>query len=387
MNSADTMKRNLSGLSDRYLTALRNHLKQAPLPRGTRFPAAQALGRRALVLKMETLGLARVHESAMSALFPRGSSRAHEKMIKRAGLFFAEAITPVEKFNRDARETNFKLTWMVEKLSQRRKELAAFNRQLKKEITQRRRVEKALLNSQQHYSQSLTQSQQLQEQLRMLSRQLLSAQEEERKKISRDLHDQLAQTLAGINIQLATLKKESTSNVKGIGKRIERTQRLVEKSVDIVHRFARELRPPVLDDLGLIPALHSYMKDFAARTGVFVKLTAFSAVEKLNSVQRTVLYRVAQEALSNVGQHSKASRVSVNVQKLRGTVRMEIVDNGKSFPVKKVLESPGNTRLGLLGMRERVEMVGGRFNIVSTPGKGTTVSAQIPVHNGKRSAK
>ena len=107
----------------------------------------------------------------------------------------------------------------------------------------------------------------MQEQLRLLSRQLLSAQEEERKRISRELHDVIAQTLTGINVRLATLKKEATLNTKGLERNIARTQRLVEKSVDIVHRFARELRPTVLDDLGLIPALHSFMKNFTRRDG------------------------------------------------------------------------------------------------------------------------
>ncbi len=95
--------------------------------------------------------------------------------------------------------------------------------------------------------------------------------------ISRELHDVIAQTLTGINVRLAALKKESTLNNKDLQRNIASTQRLVEKSVDIVHRFARELRPAVLDDLGLIPALHSFMKDFTKRTGVRVSLTAFAA--------------------------------------------------------------------------------------------------------------
>ena len=134
--------------------------------------------------------------------------------------------------------------------------------ELKQEIAQRKSVEESLRQSEQHYSQLLEQSRQLQEQLRHLSRQILSAQEEERKKISRELHDVIAQTLTGINVRLAALKKEATINTKGLRTKIARTQRLVEKSVDIVHRFARELRPTVLDDLGLIPALHSFMKAF-----------------------------------------------------------------------------------------------------------------------------
>ena len=140
--------------------------------------------------------------------------------------------------------------------AQRRNEvLAASNRKLEREIARRQTVEKALKKSEQHKSRLLEQSRHMQEQLRHLSHQLLSAQEEERKRISRELHDVIAQTLTGINVHLATLKMTAASNPKGLEQNIARTQRLVEHSVNIVHQFARELRPAVLDDLGLIPAL------------------------------------------------------------------------------------------------------------------------------------
>jgi signal transduction histidine kinase len=157
----------------------------------------------------------------------------------------------------------------------------------------------------------------------------------------------------------------------------------VEKSVDIVHRFARELRPTVLDDLGLIPALHSFMKSFARRTGVHTSLTAFAAVEKLDTVKRTVLFRVAQEALNNVARHARASRVEVSIQKLPGSVCLKIKDDGKSFNVERTLHANGGKRLGLLGMRERLEMVGGKFVVESSPGNGTTIQAQIPLTSGR----
>ena len=155
----------------------------------------------------------------------------------------------------------------AEEAQRRMEALAVANRELRREIVRRQAVEEALRKSEQHYSQLLEQSRQMQEQLRHLSRQVLSAQEEERKRISRELHDVIAQTLTGINVRLATLKKEATINPKGLERNIARTQRLVEQSVNIVHQFARELRPTVLDDLGLIPALHTFMKDFTARDG------------------------------------------------------------------------------------------------------------------------
>ena len=257
--------------------------------------------------------------------------------------------------------------------------LTVVNRELRREIDRRQAVEKSLRESEQHYGRLLEQSRQMQEQLRLLSRQVLSTQEEERKKISRELHDVIAQTLTGINVRLAALKKEGTSNTRGLERSIARTQRLVQQSVDIVHQFARKLRPTALDDLGLIPALHTFMKHFRAETGIRVSLSAFAAVEQLHGDKRTVLYRVAQEALTNVARHARASQVEVKLQKMGEAICMTITDDGKGFQTERVVRAKQGKRLGLLGMRERLEIVGGNFTVTSVPGKGTTVLAQIPL--------
>jgi signal transduction histidine kinase len=264
--------------------------------------------------------------------------------------------------------------------AQRRNEvLVASNRKLEQEIARRQTVEKALKKSEQHKTQLLEQSRHMQEQLRHLSHLLLSAQEEERKKISRELHDVIAQTLTGINVYLANLKMTAASNPKGLAQDIARTQRLVEHSVNIVHRFARELRPSVLDDLGLIPALNSFMKHFSKETGIRVSLSAAAAVEQVDGDKRTVLYRVAQEALTNIARHAQASRADVKIQELDDAICMTIKDDGKGFPAEHGLHAKKNKRLGLLGMRERLEMIGGRFNVESAPGKRTIVQALVPL--------
>jgi signal transduction histidine kinase len=337
-----------------------------------------------MALGLETLDLARVHEQALIAIvLPGDSPGTRDAIVRRAGKFFAETIIPIEKTHRTAREANAHFGQLNQTLRQRSADLAVSNRRLKREILRRRGVEESLRNSERHYSRLLEQSQRMQEQLRQLTRQLLLAQEEERKKISRELHDEIAQTLTGINVRLAALKTSATHNTKGLQNKISSAQRMVEKSVDIVHRFARELRPTVLDDLGLIPALHSYVKTFSRQTGVHVRLTIFAGVEKLDNARRTTLYRVAQEALTNVARHAQASVVDVSIEKLSNRICMKIKNDGKSFQVDRALQAGKNKRLGLLGMRERVEMVGGSFAVESAPGKGTTICAQIPVTNGK----
>jgi PAS domain S-box-containing protein len=272
-----------------------------------------------------------------------------------------------------------------EEVRRRLEGMALANLKLKQEIVQREKAEIALKKSEAHYAQLFEQSLQMQEQLRHLSRQLLLTQEEERKRISRELHDEIVQTLVGINVHLAALTVVGVLNLKDLKKKIARTQRLVEKSVTIVHRFARELRPTVLDDLGLIPAIESFIKDFTKRTKIRIHFTAFAGVEQLNSTQRTVLYRVAQSALANVHKHAKASDVKVSIHKLQGTIRLEIHDNGKSFEMERVLFAKRHKRLGLLGSRERVEMVGGKFGVESAPGQGTTIRAEIPIIDGSKS--
>jgi signal transduction histidine kinase len=255
--------------------------------------------------------------------------------------------------------------------------LAAANLEANKEVARRRASEALLKASEQTQRELLIESQVLQAQLRYLTHQILLAQEEERKQISRQLHDEIAQILTGINVHLATLKETALIKPQELRKRIEKTRRLVVQSIDVVHRFARNLRPTLLDDLGLIPALRSFIKELAERKGPRIRFTAYSGVEALDISRRTVLYRVTQEALTNVVRHAHARNAVVQIIKISGAARLEIRDDGQSFPAERLLASKTG-RLGLLGMRERVEMVGGRFMIESVPGKGTTVSVEIP---------
>ena len=206
----------------------------------------------------------------------------------------------------------------------------------------------------------------------------MSIQEEERCRISRELHDVIAQTLTGINVQLANLKTESTASTRELQQKISSTQRMVEKSVDIVHQFARELRPSVLDDLGLIPALKSYLNSYFEETGIRVSLTAFAEIEQSPGERRTALFRIAQEALTNVLRHAQATSVGISITRDETGITMKIVDDGQGFIIEDKAGTKLRRRLGLLGMRERAEMVAGTLEIFSVPNQGATVTVILP---------
>lgn len=281
-----------------------------------------------------------------------------------------------------------------EALAKARAELARYAGQLEKQVTKRtaeltaanRRLVasvRSISRGKEEYRQLFVEAQVMHKKLRHLTHQILTAQEEERKKISRELHDDVVQTLVGINVELSALVHGNSAGVRALKNKIAHTQRLVEKSVDSVHRFARELRPAVLDDLGLIPALHAYCVGLAQRKKLKIKLTAFGGVEALDSDKRTALFRVVQEALTNVARHAQATRAQVVITRIPDAIRLEVRDDGKSFKVKKSLQTKYNKRLGLVGMRERIEMVGGNLVIESVSGKGTTVRAEIPFNHAK----
>ncbi len=263
-------------------------------------------------------------------------------------------------------------------------ELTNARKRLHCETVKRKTADVALRKSQRHYDKLLAESCLMQEQLRHLSHQILLAQEEERKHISRELHDDISQILTGINVRLAALKIEATNNSGNLKKKISITQRLVEKSVAAVHRFARELRPAMLDDLGLVPALLAFMKEFGKRTGLQIHFTSMTAdrIEQLSNLKRTMLFRVAQEALTNVTKHAQASQAKVSIRVQSDGICMEISDNGKSFDVNHALGLKRRGALGIIGMRERVELIGGAFSIESAPGKGTAVRVKIPIRSG-----
>jgi len=225
----------------------------------------------------------------------------------------------------------------------------------------------------------LKQSRLQQKQLRNFSHRILDVQEEERKRISRELHDVIAQTLVGINVHLSVLDQDKGASMESFHEQISNTRELVEKAIKTIHDFARELRPTMLDDLGLIPALEMHMERFNADTGIRANLNGSVNLDKSTPAVLTALYRIALGALTNVARHSKASCVDVTIESFGNLIRMTIKDDGQGFKVIKKSASRKRNRLGLISMKERAEMIGGTFKIDSAPGSPTTVLVEIPI--------
>ena len=257
--------------------------------------------------------------------------------------------------------------------------LTVSNRKLEEEIVRRQKVEKALIKSEQVALALVEESRILQGRVRHISHRSLMIEEEQRKTISRALHDEISQMLVGINAHLEAFSKAAAFKPDVVRQDVEPFRRLVSESLKTVHRFAGELRPAMLDDLGLIPALRYHIDHLPKVAGRTIKLTASEAVEALNNDKRTVLYRVVQEALANIAKHSGASVVTVILAKTRSGIRLEVGDNGKAFNVNLASTTAWRDRFGLIGMRERVEMVGGKFAIDSVEGVGTTIRAELPL--------
>lgn len=347
-----------------YQSALRAHLA------GRSRPDAEAIAKIGGLARNFSLPLpdfARLHEDFLIKHFlPSIAEGKQEAVIRKAGIFFAAAVTSSHAHESGEAEK------AIMCLSSRNVELA-------QEIHRRCRCETALRQSESEVRKALEESNDLKERLRALSRQILSVQEDERRKISHELHDVVAQTLAMINLRLASLKTEVGIDTKRLIRNISLTQKMVTKSAEAIYQFARELRPAALDDLGLIPALHSFLNAFTKRTGVRTHLTVFKGIEKLSATKRTVIYRITQEAINNVGRHARADRVEVRIRREAKFVQLVVIDDGISFQAGQPPHKRGKKRLGLVGMRERVEMIGGFLDIESAPGEGTKIIARIPI--------
>ncbi len=200
------------------------------------------------------------------------------------------------------------------------------------------------------------------------------AQEEERSRIARELHDETAQVLTAFSLNLATLGQKTSRN-KEIAGLVDRLQLLSRQISQSLYRLVRDLRPAELDDLGLIPALQ-YLKDSSTLKGLNVSLEVSGPARRLDAIVETVLFRVVQEALNNIARHAHVTDASVSVIFESDRISLKIVDQGLGFDPGQPLVPPHGW--GIAGMRERVSLVGGSLAINSSPGCGTTVVVIVP---------
>jgi len=216
--------------------------------------------------------------------------------------------------------------------------------------------------------------------LQRLSAQLINAQEEERKRLSRELHDELGQVLTAMRFNLAAIEKGLPPGLAPTAReKLSETGSWIDLTVERIRELALDLRPSMLDDLGLVPALRWYVKRYCKTVGIEIELEAIDFEERLPAEVETVLYRVMQEALTNIARHAQANRVHVCLQRKECTVAAFVEDDGQGFDVERVGGREASKRgTGLLGIRERVASLGGSFSLQSRPGQGTRLYIEIP---------
>ena len=234
------------------------------------------------------------------------------------------------------------------------------------DVTEQRRAEEELAKSR--------------EQLRNLSIYLQSVREEESTRIAREIHDELGQSLSALQMDLSWLNSALPKEDALLSGKVQRMRRLVDTTIDSVHRISTELRPILLDDLGLTAAIEWQLQEFQSRTGVLceAKLNCNEGAIKKDLV--TSLFRIFQEMLTNVARHADATQVSVSLNSKGQNISLKVADNGKGITPEEINDAKS---FGIIGMRERANLWGGTVSIKGVRRKGTTAVVRIPLHNGK----
>ena len=216
--------------------------------------------------------------------------------------------------------------------------------------------------------------------LQRLSARLLEVEEEGRRQVARELHDEIGQTLALLQIEISRAQSAGAAGEKPqLQNRLERARALAEQTVQTVRDISVLLRPPLLDDLGLAPALQFQIEHFLRRGSIACEYVEENVSDRLPDAVKTCVYRVVQEALHNCEKHSGATKVHVSVQQHGGFLQLEVRDDGRGFSINEKGMPSKSIGLGLLGIRERAAIVGGTLEVNSAPGRGTRIALRIPV--------
>ena len=267
--------------------------------------------------------------------------------------------------------------------------LAGYSEQLEQEVTRRTeelsRVNKTLLQEIAVRENAEREIKRQSHNLQQLSTKLMNAQEAERQKISRELHDVMGQSLTAMSLNLAALQKDTASQISPMAQeRLTESRELLNHILEQVRELSRTLRPSLLDDLGLVPTLRWYVKRYAARADIDVAFQTRNLEERVPPDVETAIYRIIQEALTNVTKHASATSVQLLLERQGTVLKVSVNDNGRGFErsqQESAEEGISTHGIGLLGMQERISLLKGEFSCQSVPNQGTTLSMTIPLRD------
>jgi signal transduction histidine kinase len=275
-----------------------------------------------------------------------------EGLGRRAGL----AVDNARLYD-EAQQLNAELE---QRINKRTEQLRASYAQLQNEVAERHQAQRRLEASQM--------------QLRQLSAHLQAAREEERTRIAREIHDELGQTLTALKIDLSGLRRSLDSETPLLQEKFTSISELIDTTVQSVRRIATELRPGILDDLGLVAAIEWQLSEFQARTNIECQLTSNVEESALGADGRTALFRIFQETLTNVARHANATSVVVKLEEGADHVTLQVRDNGRGITESDIAKSRS---FGLLGIRERVHLLNGEVSVHGVAGQGTTIIVRL----------
>lgn len=262
---------------------------------------------------------------------------------------------------------------LEQRVAERTAALATTNQVLRAEIEERKRVE----GEREQLFKAVSQQR---EALRALAMRLAEVQEVERQQLARELHDKIGQNLSALGFNLnfvRTRLPDTTVEAKSVRSRLADSLALVEQMGEIIRDVMAELRPPVLDDYGLVDALEWYGDQFSARTGLAVRVRGAPLKPRLEASVENALFRIVQEALTNVAKHAQATQATILVEAVDSTVRLSIIDDGLGFEPAAANRPANRQHLGTLIMSERAKAVGGQCRVESAPGQGTSVIVEL----------
>lgn len=222
------------------------------------------------------------------------------------------------------------------------------------------------------------------QQKQQLGLRIIRAQEEERKRVAREIHDGPAQSMANVVLRVEICEKLLEKRPDEVRNELVGLKDIVRKSLQDVRKIIFDLRPMVLDDLGLIPALKRYISEVQEKNSLLVDFRVFGSQERMSGILEIAIFRVIQEALNNVIKHSGARMVDISLEQVPGQVNLRIKDDGCGFNADEALSGSNKDNYGLIGIRERIQLLEGSFKLITAPGKGTDLKVKIPLKSPEK---